>query len=194
VRSNKVVDEAIAALKGPGLPIAEAEEVAPRRPGLYAVHGDPQVWSELGLGKPSDKRPLYVGKSESSLADRDIRTHFSDGRTGQSTVRRSFAALLANRLGLHSQPRNPAKPERFANYGLSREHDAVLTKWMRRHLRLSFWVAEGTSVALAGLELAIIDYWEPPLNLRGITTQWTVALREARARMANEARVWSGHG
>lgn len=34
-------------LAGPTMSIAEAKVEVPRRPGLYAVHGDPEVWHEL---------------------------------------------------------------------------------------------------------------------------------------------------
>ena len=71
------------------------------------------------LNGPPDDRPLHVGKAEDSLLTREIKTHFGDGRTGSSTVRRSFAALLAHTLDLQGLPRNSAKPGYFSNYGLS---------------------------------------------------------------------------
>ena len=83
------------ALNGPGVALKLAERTVPRAPGLYAIYGSPEVWQELGLGQPKEHRLLDVGKSESSLADRDLKQHFGDGRTGSSTVRRSFAALTA---------------------------------------------------------------------------------------------------
>jgi len=84
-----------------------------------------RVW--VSASRPTN-RPLYVGKAENSLVARDVKTHFGDGRTGQSTVRRSFAALLHDELGLRGVPRNTAKPGYYANYGLSAPHDAVLTR------------------------------------------------------------------
>src|SRR5205823_4167655 len=54
--------------------------------------------------------PLYVGKAEDSLVQRDLQTLFGDGRTGSSTVMRSFAALLRQSLSLAVRPRDPAKP------------------------------------------------------------------------------------
>jgi hypothetical protein len=120
-------------------PIAVAVADIPRRPGLYAIHAPAAVWEELGLGKRPDERPLYVGKAESSLVSRDVDTHFGDGRTGSSTVRRSFAALLRAPLELEGRPRNPSKPERPANYGLSPDHDEKLTGWMRENLTIAVW-------------------------------------------------------
>ena len=85
------------------MPLRRAADSVPDRPGLYAIYGDAQTWSELGLGEPPDMHPLYVGKAEASLVTRDLRTHFSDGPTGQSTVRRSFAALLREELSLEAR-------------------------------------------------------------------------------------------
>lgn len=56
-----------------------------------------------------------MGKAERSLASRDVDTHFSTAKTGSSTLRRSLAGLLVDQLALEGRPRNPAKPERFAN-------------------------------------------------------------------------------
>ena len=79
----------------------------------------PRSGTQLGLGTPPDSRPLYVGKAEDSLVARDLRQHFTDGRTGSSTLRRSIAALLHDSMGLRGIPRNPQKPGYFSNYGLS---------------------------------------------------------------------------
>jgi len=114
-------------------------------PGLYAVYAAAATWRELGLGKPPDERPLYMGKAESTLASRDLQGHFGmrargvQSPTGSSTLRRSLAALLASDRGYHGMPRNPAKPGHFSNYGLSAEHDDDLSAWMRRRLRLALW-------------------------------------------------------
>lgn len=172
-------------------PLARVEGVVPDRPGLYAIHGDGNTWTGLGLGKPPDDRPLYVGKAEDSLVARDVKTHFGDGRTGQSTVRRSFAALLHEELGLRGIPRNTAKPGYYANYGLSAPHDAVLTRWMRERLMLAVWSKPADcTYALAAIEALLVAEWQPPLNLQGIVTPWTAKLKSARAVMAAEARTW----
>jgi hypothetical protein len=166
-----------------------AEDRVPRRPGLYAVHGDAGTWDVLGLGEPPDDRPLYVGKAEESLLGRDIGSHFGDGKTGQSTVRRSMAALLKGTLDLHGIPRNTAKPAYFSNYGLSPREDRSLTQWMREHLQLATWAPAGV-VNLHPVEVAVIQAWEPPLNLTDVTTKWTGQVKDARKVMADEARRW----
>ncbi len=184
------VAQARDALEKPWL-LAKAEAIVPDRPGLYAIYGDGNTWTELGLGKPPDRRPLYVGKAEDSLVARDVKTHFGDGRTGQSTVRRSFAVLLHDELGLRGIPRNPAKPGYYSNYGLSAAHDAILTRWMRERLKLAVWPKPADCAhALAAIEALLVAELQPPLNLQGIVTPWTARLKSARAVMAAEARTW----
>jgi hypothetical protein len=185
-RSASVID----ALAGPGLDYETLVTSCPPGPGLYAVHGDRATWQELGFGVPPDARPLYVGMAERSLAHRDLRQHFADGRTGSSTLRRSLAALLHDTLGLRAIPRNPQRPADLANYGLSLEDDEALTAWMRSHLRLAAWEATPGAV-LATVERAVLPVLRPPLNLQGVATEWSELVRAKRAVMAAEARAWA---
>lgn len=177
--SFDVADMVLRALAGPRVVLADALPALPANAGLYAVHGSPRVWLQLELGPPPDDRPLYVGKSESSLHNRDVTTHFGNGRTGSSTVRRSFAALLHDTLGLRGVPRNREAPERCANYGLSEAHDAELTRWMRSNLKLSVW-ERNQSVALNDLETLVLRALSPPLNITKVSTRWSHQVREAR--------------
>jgi hypothetical protein len=164
----------------------------PGRPGLYAIYASEKVWAELGLGETPDGRPLYLGKAEDSLIGRDLRTHLREGRTGQSTLRRSFAALLHDSLGLRGVPRNPAKPGYFSNYGLSSAHDAALTRWMKERLGLAVWAKPAERQVSPGeVEVALLAALEPPLNLREVVTPWTAKVKAARAVMAAEARAWA---
>lgn len=186
-----VRDEAREALASPSA-LAGAERTAPARPGLYGIYSDATTWNELCLGDPPDGRPLYIGKAEDSLLTRDLKTHFGDGRTGQSTVRRSFAALLHDALGLRGIPRNTAEPGYFSNYGLSAAHDAALTRWMREHLQLSVWpMPHDCEFTLGQVETALFVELLPPLNLKGLVTSWTAQVKAARAVMAEEARAWA---
>jgi hypothetical protein len=105
-------------------------------------------------------------------------------------VRRTFAALLHDVLGLRGRPRNPAHPERFANYGLSPEHDQLLTDWMRSRLALSVWPATGPS-SLTAIERVVLRRWQPPLNLKDVHTQWSGTISAARRVLAAEARAYA---
>jgi GIY-YIG catalytic domain-containing protein len=98
--------------------IPNAVQHCPDKPGLFAVFGPSHTWTQLGLNRGSGDPPLYVGKAEDSLVQRDLGTHFSTGKTGSSTLRRSLAALLRDALDLRAVPHDPEKPGYFANFGL----------------------------------------------------------------------------
>jgi hypothetical protein len=180
-------------------PVELGVSFAPPRPGLYALHASATVWSELRLGGPPDQRPLYVGKSDSSLAGRDVRDHFGfvgEGRatsvTGYSTVRRSLAALLHDSRDLRGVPRNPSRPGNFANFGLSPADDDLLSAWMRDRLQLACWEKpDGCSLEqLECIERAVFRRLLPPLNLKHVRTPWKPQIDAARKVMSAEARVW----
>jgi hypothetical protein len=162
----------------------------PLRPGLYAVYGSLEVWRTLTLGDPPDTRPLYVGKAERSLASRDVGTHFGfaigggNSITGSSTLRRSIAAMLRTTLGLRGQYRNPTRPERPANFGLSYDQDAVLSHWMRENLLAAYWQMPSVPTRLSEVETVVLARLQPPLNIQGVEHQWKARVKKARAVMA----------
>ena len=109
--SEQLIADVMRSLSNQGQPISKAAKTVPDSHGLYALHGLPAVWSVLGLDRRPAGVPLYVGKGEDSLITRDLKTHFAVDplaapRTGSSTVRRSFAALLREQLDLRGVPRN----------------------------------------------------------------------------------------
>lgn len=185
---------AVASLTGQRWAIADAAQHVPARPGLYAIYGDEQAWRDLQL-EAAPALPLYVGKAEESLVSRDLNGHFatnpnSKPRTGGSTVRRSFAALLRDTLDLHAVPRNLAKPERFSSYGLAEGGDARLNEWMHARLRLAVWPAPADlAVPLGLVETAVIVRFTPPINLDK-NPRKLARLSAARADMATEAATW----
>lgn len=124
----------------------------PARPVLYAVPAPSAVWEELGLGPAPGARPLYVGNCKSSLAMRDIGTHF--GFSGEargssitvgSTLRLSLAALLQSSDRFCGVPRNIANLGHFSNCGFSRDHEVLLSQLVRDRLRLAFWAYDPTT-------------------------------------------------
>lgn len=189
--SDDLTAAGIAALTGERWAIIHAAEHVAARPGLYAIYGDAQAWQDLQL-EPRVDQPLYVGKAEASLGSRDLNGHFatnskSKPRTGGSTVRRSFAALLRDALDLHAVPRNLARPERFANYGLAEDGDTRLNEWMHARLSLAVWPAPAAmTVPLRDVETAVIVHFAPPINLDKNPGK-LARLSGARAEMAAEA-------
>lgn len=189
-----LIADAVEVLSAERWAVAEASGHVPPTAGLYAIFGDEQAWRDLRL-EPRLNEPLYVGKAERSLASRDLNGHFatnpkSTPRTGGSTVRRSFAALLRDVLDLYAMPRNPAKPERFANYALADGGDARLNEWMHQRLTLAVWPApQGMTVPLGQIETAVIEHFAPPINLDK-NPRRLARLSRARSEMAAEAAAW----
>lgn len=184
------VELAVRGLTAPRHEIAEVRQSMPDKAGLYAIYGDRVTWEDLGLGEPPDERPLYVGKAERSLASRDVKTHFQCGRTGQSTLRRSIAALLRTKFALRGIPRNPLRPERATHYSLSAEHDAMLDTWMAARLRLAFWTRPHECKDLGAIEVVLLRLWHPPLNLQNNKSPWRTSVVVARETMASDVRAW----
>lgn len=166
----------------------EAMSVVPNAAGLYAIYGDEEARRTLDF--PGGDSPLYVGKAERSLVSRDLRTHFATGKTGSSTLRRTVAALLRVQLELHAVPRNLARPDGSANFGLAAAGDERLTKWMHDHLRLAVWV-KPAGCELNAIETMVLAELIPPLNLAKMGGRASKRVKAARAVMAAEARSWS---
>ena len=189
-KESHVTADAMRCLGASGYSIAEALVMVPNVPGLYALHARPAIWTLLGFEDRGRGVPLYVGKAEKSLVSRDLKTHFSSGQTGSSTLRRSFAALLRESLDLHAIPRNPAKPGYFSMFALSSEGDQTLTDWMREHLTLAVWPKPADEICiLDDVETAVLDQWQPPMNLAKVR-QPSPSLKAARKHMADVARGW----
>ena len=182
--------EALDALAGAGVSVADAAASVPDGPGLYAIRGPAAAWRALRLGDPPDARPLYVGKAEDSLVTRDVRTHFGTGRTGHSTLRRTVGALLAHDLQLVAQPRNPARPGHFSSYAYEPDGDARITTWMLANLRLATWSPASPAV-LDEVETEVLLALLPPLNIAKVRTPWRADISAARKRMADAARRWT---
>jgi hypothetical protein len=167
-------EEIIASLSSPASsPLDAVGKTLPRAPGLYALHGDAEAWGSLGLGVPSDGRPLHVGKSQSSIAVRVAKQHFN--KTQASSPRRSFAALLRTPLDLHPYLPYPGKQ---ASYGLLSPDEARLTDWMALNLRIACWITVDRQ-ALKDTENMVIDHWVPPLNLDRVTP-WMAYIKTER--------------
>lgn len=165
----------------------------PKGSGLYAISApDPSCLRDVTLDvTPCSCGLLYVGKAERSLAKRDVRQHFGTGKTGRSTVRRTFAALLVDKLGLTPVPvygpaGTAAGPKTFV---LDPESEAALTEWMTEHLALRVWTPPSDAVVLAAVERGVIAGLNPPLNLTHAGPRPRLkAARKAMVELAVESR------
>jgi hypothetical protein len=193
---DDLLEMVLGSLSGRREAVASARNFLPPSPGLYAIHASTEVWAVLGLDFLPSAVPLYVGKSEDSLISRDLKTHFAVDpeaapKTGSSTVRRSFAALLQEPLDLRGVPRNKLKPGYYSNFGLEDDADRRLTDWMQRHLTIACWPKpSGLPNTLAAIEKQVLKRWDPPINLQNAPTRLP-RLMAARAALTAEARAWA---
>jgi hypothetical protein len=153
------VNDLVTRLLAHPVSIVEATGAVPAEPGLYAWWAPTGVIPGItGPAHPTeDLELLYVGiarsgpASKSTLRSRVVGNHIR-GTTGQSTLRRSLAALLSEREGWRS--RWTTRPV------LSSEDELRLSRWMADTLQLT-WAAHPKPWTV---EAAVIERLQPPLN------------------------------
>ena|SRR5258706_5185815 len=156
------VDDAIEALKGSTASLQEARTQLRKREGIYAwwMVGTPLSCapatrhpSERGLGL------VYVGIApsglggKSTLRSRVLGNHLN-GNIAASTLRLSLASLLIADLSLV-----PVKKR--TKVVLSPEHNALLSEWQQKHLRLTWHETANPW----DIEAEVVAALQPPLNL-----------------------------
>jgi hypothetical protein len=139
--------------------VEQARNEVPAEPGLYAWWSLPDALPGItGPRHPEGGHELvYVGiarsgpSSRATLRSRVVGNHIR-GTTGQSTLRRSLAALLFEPEGWRS---------RFTDRPLLEPGDEHrLGEWMRQHLALTWAVCEQPWT----VEAQVIAELTPPLN------------------------------
>ncbi|HEX5641466.1 MAG TPA: hypothetical protein VFZ86_03895 [Thermoleophilia bacterium] len=159
------------------------------RPGLFAFWVDEAGAADLsrGLDLPLAAGRIYVGQAgatkwpsgranEDTLGDRVGRTHLA-GKVRGSAVRLALAAVLLDRLGLVVQ----------AAVLLQASSEEALSDWMRTHLSVAVHVHDDRDT-LGGLEQAVVERLDPPLNLESHLPATSVRQRVAvlRKRISRE--------
>jgi hypothetical protein len=147
-------------------------DALPPGPGLYTLSTrDARAIGELGLENLQPdaqltRRILYLGKSESSLADRLEGTHLATGKSGHSTVRRTFGSLLG--LCAITRPSRIVGPTRkqlmtaTANFAFEAPDDERLTEWMLTNLEIRVFVTLWSP--LKTFERRVGSVLRPPLD------------------------------
>lgn len=140
------------------------------KPGIYAIGYNNSDPFPLPSAKDMIKKGtiIYIGKTESSQVKRDEKTHFCNGGTKNSTLRRSLGAILREELQLTPIPRSyTEKTEmRFTNYCFDDLGEKLLSEWMKNDISLSFWEFDGSIDELEIIEIDIIQKLVPILNLK----------------------------
>lgn len=135
-------------------------------PGIYALFYIGNNFPFVGCNV-STHQIIYIGKTESSQEKRDAKTHFTSGKTGSSTVRKSIGSLLCELEKLNPIPRNDNDYQngRFSHFMFDVFGEQIITDWMKRNLALSFYEFTGSIQELEDLETEIIDAIVPILNI-----------------------------
>ncbi|MBI9060153.1 MAG: hypothetical protein JEZ01_20465 [Labilibaculum sp.] len=135
-------------------------------PGIYALFFIGDSFPILGNGVKKHEI-IYIGKTESSQEKRDAKTHFADGKTGSSTVRKSIGSLLHKSKKLNPIPRNLSDYEkgRVSMFKFDKASEEVITDWMKNNLALSFYEYSKSSYEIEELETELIAELKPILNI-----------------------------
>lgn len=135
-------------------------------PGIYAFFYIGNDFPLLG-DSVSKHEIIYIGKTESSQEKRDAKTHFTTGKTGSSTVRKSIGSILCAKENLIPIPRNEIdyKKGRFSHFKFDNDSEKIITNWMESNLALSFYEFPREKKEIEDLEKEIIDELVPILNI-----------------------------
>ena len=143
----------------------------------------------FGIDKINKGDIIYIGKTESGLKKRIVKTHFKDGKTGSSTLRRSLGAILIDNLTLEPISRSSAEA-RFRDYKFINKSEKILTEWMINNLSVSFIPYNRGKRLLRKMESEIIYLLSPILNIsRNSNNRNGLILKELREKCRQIARI-----
>lgn len=134
--------------------------------GIYAFFYIGNDFPLLG-DSVSKHQIIYIGKTESSQEKRDSKTHFTTGKTGSSTVRKSIGSILCAQKNLKPIPRNDndyAKG-RFSHFKFDNASELKITAWMKKNMALSFYEYPESKERINKLETELIKQLKPILNI-----------------------------
>lgn len=135
-------------------------------PGIYAffyLGNDFPIFGNV----VSKHQIIYIGKTESSQEKRDAKTHFTTGKTGSSTVRKTIGSLLCGQEYLKPIPRNDIDYTKgiYSHFKFAPESEEIITNWMKNNLALSFYDYRENKNLIDKLETEIIKELKPILNI-----------------------------
>lgn len=135
-------------------------------PGIYAFFYIGNDFPLLG-DSVSKHQIIYIGKTESSQEKRDSKTHFTTGKTGSSTVRKSIGSILCFQENLKPIPRNDSDyaKRRFSHFKFDNASEMKITDWMKNNMALSFYEYPESKEKIDKLETEIIKQLKPILNI-----------------------------
>jgi len=159
-------------------------------PGIYAFFFTGKDFPIEGFNPQKDEI-IYIGKTESSQASRDEKTHFASGKTGSSTIRRSLGSLLKVALSLNPIPRNDKDFDagRKSFFKFDDPSEEKLTRWMKDNLGLSFYEFDKSPEEIDKLETELIREAKPLLNIdsKNPDNPFSNIIKASRKACADEA-------
>lgn len=110
---------------------------------------------------------IYIGKTLKSQKSRDADTHFKTGKTGSSTLRKTFGSLLYEQYKFNPIPRSQKDidAKRYAQFKFDIKSEKRLTEWMVDNLGLSFYPYPQSKKEIDDLETLLIKRLVPVLNI-----------------------------
>ena len=179
------IQEIIKYLKQRETPFGEIKSFS-KMPGIYAVFFIGDQFPAIG-DKVSKHQIIYIGKTESSQEKRDAKTHFTSGKTGSSTLRKSIGSLLCAQENLKPVPRNNTDylKGKFSHFKFDEKSEEIITEWMVNNLALSFYEHPGTPYEIDQLETEIINQLVPVLNIsKNAKNNFSTILQQLRKNCA----------
>ena len=135
-------------------------------PGIYALFFCGEQFP-IPNYQPKCDEIIYIGKTESSQKQRDANTHFADGKTGSSTLRKTFGSLLYTNLNLIPIPRSQSDidKKRHAHFKFDNKSEKKITNWMSENLGLAFYPYPKSKTEIDLLETNLIKELVPICNI-----------------------------
>ncbi len=176
INSKKIIN----ALRLDLVPFSGIREF-PQEPGVYAIGFTGYHFPFPGGLKAVNKNDIiYIGKTEKGQRDRHAKTHFNNGKTGSSTLRRSLGAILLDDLELKPIPRSKSEI-RMRDYKFIEESEKQLTAWMVDNLSLSYFIINEGKRIIRKAEIEIIKEISPVLNItHNSSSPYVSMLKELR--------------
>jgi hypothetical protein len=123
----------------------------------------------------SGLRVIYTGIAGGSLRSRDYRQHFKGNNAGRSTLRKSLGVLFGYKL----IPRDNDQSNGKTKFGQTDEKK--LSDWMKQNLLMFFLPTTNFAVT----EIALINHFNPPLNLKDNHNSINADFRKLLSNMRN---------
>ena len=161
-----------------------------KRAGIYAIFYIGDYFPVFGV-QVKKHEIIYIGKTESSQEKRDAKTHFTSGKTGSSTLRKSIGSLLCKTENLKPIPRNSIDylKGRYSHFKFDDRSERIITEWMDANLAISYFEYPKSKAEIDNLETKLIEKLEPALNLaKNPNNPYGRLLKQLRKSCAETAR------